>query len=276
MACDSASTSKIAGSLAERAQAIIGRKTLITAVAGSGLAVGARAHRHEVRKTMYPDLKMFIAARVAELDTITAERKGELEELAAYVQTCLNNNKPCRLNFICTHNSRRSQMAQVWAATAAAHHGITGVSMFSGGTEATAFNPRAVAALERAGFEIIKTTDDVNPVYHIRYSDEAPPMTCFSKVYNQMSNPKEWFCAVMTCSRADQNCPIVHGAGERIAITYEDPKVADDTPQEQAKYDERCRQIAREMLYVFSQVNAFVTLADALYNHDPRSRKMHR
>lgn len=204
---------------------------------------------------MHRELSMYIAARIAEFDAISDERKGTSDTLAACVRTCLNDNRPCRLIFICTHNSRRSQLSQVWAATAAAHYGIAGIEMFSGGTEATAFNPRAVAALERAGLTATRTTDAANPAYQIRYSEDASPLTCFSKVYNQAPNPQEHFCAVMTCSHADGNCPIVPGASARIAVTYDDPKAADETPQEQETYDAGCRQIAREMLYVFSRIN---------------------
>ncbi|MCK4776283.1 MAG: protein-tyrosine-phosphatase, partial [Candidatus Krumholzibacteria bacterium] len=65
----------------------------------------------------------------------------------------------------------------------------------------------------------------------------------------------EDFCAVMTCSQADKNCPVVVGASMRVAIPYDDPKAFDGTDQEAANYDERCRQISREMLYLFSAVN---------------------
>ncbi len=227
--------------------------TAIVFVTGTALA----DDKDKERKTrMYPELKKFIDARCAEFDQISAERKKQLQELAAHVAKYLTTSKSCQLNFICTHNSRRSHMSQLWAATAAAHFGLDGVSTYSGGTESTAFNPRAVAALKRAGFKIAQTTKDDNPVYHVRYSDDAYPLTCFSKVYNQAPNPKEGYGAVMTCSHADEACPIVYGASERIAITYEDPKVADNTPGEAAKYDERCAQIARELLYAFSQVKA--------------------
>jgi hypothetical protein len=37
-------------------------------------------------------------------------------------------------------------------------------------------------------------------------------------------------------------------------MPYDDPKDYDDTDQEQAKYDERCRQIAREMFFTFQYV----------------------
>ena len=210
----------------------------------------------EHKPHMYPELAKYIDARSAEVDQIPAERKAQLREFAAYVDKCLTTSKSCKLCFICTHNSRRSHMSQLWAAAAAAHYGLDGVSTYSGGTESTAFNPRAVAALKRAGFKIAQTTKDDNPVYHVRFSDDAYPLTCFSKVYNQAPNPKEGYGAVMTCSHADAACPTVYGAAERFAITYEDPKVADNTPEEAAKYDERCAQIARELLYAFSQVKA--------------------
>jgi len=145
-------------------------------------------------------------------------------------------------------------MAQLWAAAAAASYGIGDVETFSGGTEATAFNPRAVAALERAGFEI-KTSapGDANPKYLVRLSSASDALECFSKVYDQAPNPTSDFCAVMTCSAADEACPRVAGATLRLAIPYDDPKVADGTPDEAATYDERCAQIAREMLFAISR-----------------------
>jgi protein-tyrosine-phosphatase len=144
-------------------------------------------------------------------------------------------------------------MAQLWAAVAARTYGIRATT-YSGGTESTAFNPRAVAAMERAGFNIDKTTDDQNPIYHVRYSDQQPALTCFSKKYAGDPNPRQDFAAVMVCSDADRACPTVPGAAGRFALPFVDPKVSDGTPQEAATYDERCAQIARELLYVMSRV----------------------
>jgi protein-tyrosine phosphatase/arsenate reductase len=97
--------------------------------------------------------------------------------------------------------------------------------------------------------------DGDNPVYRVRHGEDAPPVEHFSKVYDQAPNPSEGFCAVMTCQAASEACPVVHGADARVAVPYEDPKAFDGTEQEAAKYDERCRQIAREMLYAFSRVS---------------------
>lgn len=203
---------------------------------------------------LYPDIQKRIRTAVGEFDRIGEHRKEKLEELSAYVRSQNRLGKPANLTFICTHNSRRSHLSQIWAQTAAAHYGVPGVTAYSGGTECTAFNPRAVAAIKRAGFKVEKTTEGENPIYHVRYSDRRPAITNFSKVYNYAPNPSKDFCAIMTCSSADKACPLVRGASLRVAIPFVDPKAFDGTDQEAAKYDERCRQICREMLYLFSQV----------------------
>jgi hypothetical protein len=46
----------------------------------------------------------------------------------------------------------------------------------------------------------------------------------------------------------------VKGANFRVAIPYVDPKVSDGKPEEAATYDERCLQIATEMLWVMQAV----------------------
>ena len=170
------------------------------------------------------------------------------------MQSRITSGQEANLTFICTHNSRRSHFAQVWAQTAAYYYDIPSIKTYSGGIEATACNPRAVAAPEAAGFEIKKINDDKNPVYEIRYSHSQEPMKAFSKVYSDSPNPTSDFCAVMTCDHADKNCPTVKGCSLRVAVTYKDPKEFDGTPQEAAGYDERCQQICREMLYLFSKV----------------------
>lgn len=184
----------------------------------------------------------------AEFDNIPGERKEQLKELADYVA----DNDSVNLTFICTHNSRRSHMAQLWAQAAAHHYGIN-AECYSGGTEATAFNPRAVKAMKKAGFIINEKKSGDNPVYEVIYSSKAPAVDAFSKKYEHEANPSENFAAVMVCSHADENCPFVPGAKDRFSIPYDDPKDFDGTEQEEAKYDERCRDIAREMYFVMKE-----------------------
>jgi arsenate reductase len=204
---------------------------------------------------LLPELRAYVEARTAEFDQISAERRRQLEELSQLVRRRIDAGQPVRLTFICTHNSRRSHLAQIWAKAAADYYGLSRVETFSGGTEATAFNPRAVNALKRAGFAIAATESESqnNPRYQVRYSDAVAALVCFSKVYSDAANPKSEFCAVMTCTEADRACPLVAGARHRVSLLYDDPKVADGTAEEIERYDERCRQIAREMLYLFRQ-----------------------
>ncbi len=205
------------------------------------------------RPEFYPILASYVESLQHEMEGIPASRKEKLLATAEYIDECLSAGMPVRLTFICTHNSRRSHFGQIWAAAAAAWYGVEGVQTFSGGTEATAFNPRAVAAVERAGFRVDNPGGD-NPRYRVRFSDEAPELECFSKTYDDPHNPRRYFAAIMTCSDADENCPFIPGAAFRAPLTYEDPKAADGTPQEAARYDERCRQIAREMFFIFEKV----------------------
>jgi len=198
------------------------------------------------------EVSAFVEKRESEFDQIPAERKKQLELLSNYLRECHVSGKIARLVFVCTHNSRRSHISQLWAAVAAVHYGLENVETFSGGTECTAFNPRAIAAMKRAGFQFEMEKAGTNPNYLVTFAKHAKPQTCFSKVYSDTVNPDSDFCAIMTCTSADRSCPTVPGAVKRIAIPFEDPKVADGTPEEASKYDERSAQICREILYAFS------------------------
>jgi arsenate reductase len=206
------------------------------------------------REPMHPRLEQYVRRALSHIETIPQERKHLLDQVAEFVSSKRMAGDPVELTFICTHNSRRSLIGQLWAAAAAAHFGIEGVRTYSGGTDATAFHPRAVTAIEKAGFAAESSGGD-NPRYHVTFDDDGPVMECFSKTYDDPLNPTEGFAAIMTCSEADEACPIVSGAGIRASIQYEDPKVADGTPGEASAYDERCLQIATEMLYLFSRVS---------------------
>jgi arsenate reductase (thioredoxin) len=190
-----------------------------------------------------------------QFDSISTERKEILKKIAAYVRSKKEEGKPVNLVYICTHNSRRSHLGQIWAKVAADYYEIKDVNTFSGGTEATAFNINAISALQRVGFNIQKTTDSENPVYHVYHSDGDEPSVCFSKVYDNPHNPGSEFAAIMTCSDAEENCPFIPGVELRVGTTYDDPKAFDNTPLQDQKYDERSRQIALETLYAFSLLN---------------------
>ena len=189
-----------------------------------------------------------------EVDKITGERKQILQPLIDFIQSKVNAKEEIRANFICTHNSRRSHLSQIWAQAMAANFDIKNVKTYSGGTEATAMFPKVGETLINQGFKIQKIADVKNPIYAIKFNDNSHPIIAFSKKYDDVFNPVSNFAAIMTCSHADGNCPFISGAEKRIPITYEDPKLFDNTDQQAEKYQERSLQIATEMKYIFSQI----------------------
>ena len=190
---------------------------------------------------------------------ISKERKAILAPLIAYIGQKKAENQSIRLNFICTHNSRRSHLSQIWAQTMAYHFKVPHVFCYSGGTEATAMFPKVAETLIHQGFEILSLSENLNPVYAVKYASNEAPIICFSKTYNHAFNPQNDFAAILTCNNADQGCPIVLGAEVRIPIKYNDPKAFDETPLMDEKYAERSLEIAQEMFYVFSKVNSIDT-----------------
>jgi len=188
-------------------------------------------------------------------ETISEERKAVLQPLVEFIQSKVLSKQEIRINFICTHNSRRSHLSQVWAKTMAHYFNIKNVSCYSGGTESTALFPLVAETFKASGFRVETISEGKNPIYSIKYADNEHPVIGFSKKLDDDFNPKKQFAAVMTCSQADGGCPFIAGAEKRIPITFEDPKVFDNSPQQAEKYNERSLQIATEMYYVFSQIN---------------------
>jgi len=189
-------------------------------------------------------------------DAISEERRKDLRPLVDFIQRKVDDSLEVRINFICTHNSRRSHLSQVWAQTMAYYFNIGKVSCYSGGTESTALFPMVAKTLGNAGFGIKTISEQKNPIYSIKYAENEHPIIGFSKKFDDDFNPRSAFAAIMTCSQADGECPFIAGAEVRIPITFEDPKIFDDTPQQADKYNERSLQIATELLFVFSQINS--------------------
>lgn len=202
---------------------------------------------------MYQKLIEIINNKI-DVHSISEERKNILQPLIDFVQQKVNERQDINLNFICTHNSRRSHLSQVWARVASVHFNIPNIHCYSGGTEETALFPKVAETLTEQGFNIFKIADTNNPVYAIKYSDNALPVIGFSKKYDNLFNPVSAFTAIMTCSQADGGCPFIAGAEKRIPITFEDPKISDGTTEQSKVYAERSLQIATEMFYVFSMI----------------------
>lgn len=185
---------------------------------------------------------------------ISAERKLALQSLIDFIQTKKNQNQAIRLNFICTHNSRRSHLAQIWAQTMAFHFDIPNIYCYSGGTEATALFPKVAETLTNQGFQLNKIAEGSNPIYVVKFGINENPIIGFSKKYDHEFNPQNDFAAILTCNDADEACPIVFGASARIPIKYTDPKHYDNTSEMADKYLDKSIEIATELYYVMSAI----------------------
>ena len=199
-------------------------------------------------------IRAYVTNTVQSFDNISKWRGAMLKETADFLVDDLKAGKPANLVFICTHNSRRSHMSQVWIQAAATYYGVTNLHAYSGGVEVTACNIRTVAAMRRAGLSVVATTEGKNPVYLAQYAENLPPLKLYSKDYKSKVNPKSGYVAVMCCADADKRCPKIDGANLRIPLHYADPKDFDGTDEEPAAYDARCKQIATEMFYMVSLV----------------------
>jgi arsenate reductase (thioredoxin) len=203
-----------------------------------------------MQNSFYPALEETISS--LPISQIPDERMPGIDSMVEYILGKIKASAEIRLNFICTHNSRRSQFSQIWAQTAADYHGIEAFC-YSGGVEVTAFNERAVATIRRDGFKVVRKGEG-NPVYFVFHGEESEPIVTFSKVYDDPINPTKGFAAVMTCDHADENCPFIPGTENRIPLRFEDPKAFDGTDLEEKMYTDRSRQIGAEMFLIFQKV----------------------
>lgn len=202
---------------------------------------------------MNPLMRASIAQAKKLSKKIDIERQETLLQISQYIEESISEKNIAELIFVCTHNSRRSHLGQVWASIMAEEFGIKGVQTFSGGTEATACHPNTLAALTAQGVDV-KTGEGENPLQTLSWGTENEAH-CWSKIYNDAKNPQADFCAIMTCGSADKGCPIIAGCELRVPCTYVDPKVSDGTPEQDATYQERSLQIASEMAWVMQKVD---------------------
>ena len=96
--------------------------------------------------------KKFFKESIKEFKIID-DRKILLDSIAQFIKSERKESHKVRLNFICTHNSRRSQLAQVWAHYAISYYKLKKIRSCSGGTEVTAFHKNTVQTLQYVGFD---------------------------------------------------------------------------------------------------------------------------
>jgi len=184
------------------------------------------------------------------------ERHQILKNIAAAMTESIAQFGEARLNFICTHNSRRSQFSQIWGHMLAYQYGLP-VTSFSGGVEVTACNERTIASLVRLGMQVVAEGEG-NPRYRVVF-ERSPEAVLFSKVFDDVENPSEGAIALMTCDHADENCPFIPSAWKRLPLRYEDPKRYDNTERESSAYDETRDLIREELEQIFDMVKKSIS-----------------
>jgi len=189
--------------------------------------------------------------------TISDERKTLLLKISDAIAKEHTLNKEVNLNFICTHNSRRSQLGQVWSFYAA-HYFKLNINAFSGGTEVTAFYRNTVKTLQKVGFEFqLIDFSHQNPTYQISFKGTKKAVLGFSKFYSDPLN-KEPFMAITTCNNADIKCPFIPTASHRFHLPFVDPKYSDGSDTQEETYLQTSQQIAGEIYFIFSEVKKLV------------------
>lgn len=206
-----------------------------------------------MNETISINTKHFFSTALKDL-YINEDRKQQLRTIANFIISEIQLSKQVNLNYICTHNSRRSQLSNVWSSYAANYYNIDIIDSFSGGTAVTSFYRNTVKTLQQVGF-IFKLSEfsHHNPVYSIEYENCKKPIKAFSKLYNDDFNAIP-FIAITTCTDADENCPFISEAIQRFHLPFNDPKNFDNTLYAQEKYLETNKQIAGEIHFMFKNI----------------------
>jgi arsenate reductase (thioredoxin) len=191
-----------------------------------------------------------------EIPELSEEHREAVAILSNYVTHKLDTGVPPAIQFICTHNSRRSQMAQAWSAAIADYFGLA-VRSYSGGTEATQIAPLTLEALYECGFDVAEEDGD-NAKTKVAWRPNSAGATLFSKRFDYSGNVSKKFLAVMTCSDADENCPVVPGAEERIPLTFEDPGKFDNTEEALDEYISTCLNIGYVLFLAYARAKELI------------------
>lgn len=182
---------------------------------------------------------------------VSNKRVFLINEIVNYIYKKTSENKIPKLNFICTHNSRRSQLCQFWASFFSNYYNIK-CEVYSGGTVETEVHKSVLNNISDYGFNI-SFKECNNPIYSIKFKNQNLG-NYFSKFYYNFENPKNEFAAIMTCSDAENNCPVVEGSEIKFSLPYEDPKKYDKSKNEKNEYKKTSETIASEMNYLFKTI----------------------
>ncbi|MBC8111544.1 MAG: hypothetical protein H7Y04_10830, partial [Verrucomicrobia bacterium] len=203
---------------------------------------------------LLPGLHEYVAeitSKLRDAGLIPSYRRLILHDIATYVINNFLENQFSNLLFVCTHNSRRSQLCQVWGQIAAFHYDLPLVKCFSGGLETENVSEKILQTLEHAGFHVDnpETQNVYNPQHKVYYSTEFDYISLFSKPYNDAGNPKNNFCTVMNCTPSGEKYQQIDGSKLNVSLIYQNPKDNDDKPDETQVYKQISYKVSLEMFY---------------------------
>lgn len=205
-------------------------------------------------KTSKINTKVFFENAGKSID-ISEERRDLLNRIAQKIIDVYSEDKKVNVNFICTHNSRRSQLGQVWSFFAINYFNLKKFKAFSGGTEVTAFHRNTVKTLQEVGFVFnVLDFSHQNPTYDISFEGAKKSIKGFSKIFDNSVNETP-FIAITTCDSADANCPFISDAIARFHLPFVDPKRSDGTKEQEETYLATNKQIAAEVYFIFETVS---------------------
>tara|TARA_B100001079_G_scaffold142196_1_gene121790 strand:+ start:344 stop:916 length:573 start_codon:yes stop_codon:yes gene_type:complete len=167
------------------------------------------------------------------------DKKNYLDDVVSKIEKILpiTNN----IVFLCTHNSRRSQLCQVWGSILSKIYNID-LKFNSAGTEKTEVHKTIFYCFSNVGIEIKDSK--------IFYGDLS--LSLHSKVLEEIQSDK--FISIMTCSDAEKSCPSDSRSIRNISMIYQDPKIFDDTEKEREEYSKTSKLIAEELNYIIKNL----------------------
>ena len=190
--------------------------------------------------------------------TLSEDRKILLLKISETISKEYKKEGIVNLNFICTHNSRRSQLGQVWGFYAADYFNLN-INNFSGGTDVTSFYRNTIKTLQKVSFTFhLENFSHQNPKYLISFNGSFKSILGFSKRYDHVDNTSP-FIAITTCNNADIKCPIITEATYRFHLPFEDPKTSDGTNLQDETYLKTNQQIAAEIYFIFARVKQILS-----------------
>ena len=228
------------------------------------------------RKCLLPEVEEHLNLLTTGYDMLDETQGAAGRKLVDWIVENYRPGQPLDITCVCTGNSRRSILAATMVNVSAAYYGLPEIRGFSGGTKPSAFNERTVTALRGIGLDVTKLGEEAtrgdaataNPKHRIRWGsgpgESSMRMIEFSKKYDDAANPSSGFAALIVCSDAEEDCPLIKGASTRIAMPYLDPKAYDGSAIEAHKYAERRDDIGRLMLSVMMQARLRLIAAGKL------------